>query len=416
MILRRWYSVEQALTTRQIRLWRMAIYFYFGLSGFAMASWVAQTPNIRDSLGVSTAQMGWIIFGLSTGSIIGLLCASRLITRFGGRVIMLVGLGLSSTGLITVGIGSSWFPHVLIVFGGLALFGFGIGICDVSMNVEGTAIEQTVKKPILTSFHAVYSLGTFFGAMIGSVVNNLHVPIIMHLLVIAFTVFILIIYFFRFIPGGSGQVKNEDTNGTTAKESLSVWKEQRTFLLGIIVLGMAFAEGSAGDWLPLVIVDGYDKTAAAGSLMFSLFVATMTISRAVGDILLAKFGRVAILRISAISAALGLMIVIFSGNYYAAAVGIVLWGFGSAYGFPIGLSAAGDNPHGVAARVGAVTTVGYMAFLVGPPILGAIAESVGLLRSLIFVLIGVTVAGLLAQAAKPVTSDVKKIEENTLEQ
>lgn len=403
--------MEQALTTRQIRLWRMAIYFYFGLSGFAMASWVAQTPNIRDALGVSTAQMGWIIFGLSTGSIIGLMCASRLIARFGGRVIMLTGLGLSSIGLITIGLGSSWVPHVWIVFSALAIFGFGIGICDVAMNVEGTAIEKTLKKSILTGFHAVYSLGTFFGAMIGSLVNKIHLPIMAHLFVIALIVFVLIVYFSRFVPIGSGQEdQDENKNETTATETLSVWKEQRTVLLGIIVLGMAFAEGSAGDWLPLVIVDGYDKSPASGSLMFSLFVATMTISRAVGDILLDKFGRVAILRASALSAALGLVIVIFGGNYYTAAIGIVLWGFGSAYGFPIGLSAAGDNPHGVAARVGAVTTVGYMAFLVGPPVLGAIAGSVGILRSLIFVLIGVTVAGSLAHAARPVSPNVKEAE------
>lgn len=403
--------MKQALTPKQIRLWRVAIYFYFGLSGFAMASWVAQTPNIRDSLGISTAQMGWIIFGLSTGSIIGLLCASHFIARFGGRVIMLLGLGCSASGLIFVGLGSTWVPHVLIVFSGLAIFGFGIGICDVAMNVEGTAIEQLLKKSVLTGFHAVYSLGTFIGALIGSFVNVIHLPVFSHLSIIALIVLTLIIYFFRFVPAGTGQDDNGDANEPpmTTKERLAVWKEQRTVMLGIIVLGMAFAEGSAGDWLPLVIVDGYDKTPAAGSLMFSLFVATMTISRAVGDILLDRFGRVAILRVSAISAGVGLLIVIFSGNYYAAGVGIVLWGFGSAYGFPIGLSAAGDNPRGVAARVGAVTTVGYMAFLVGPPVLGAIAESTGLLRALIFVLVGVTVAGLFSHGAKPMKVTEQKL-------
>src|SRR5690606_34551963 len=148
-------SMEYALTSRKIHLWRLAIYFYFGLSGFAMASWVAQTPNIRDAIGASTAQMGWIIFGLSAGSIIGLLSASHIIARWGGRVIMLTGLGFSSIGLVVVGIGSSWFTNGIIVFIGLSLFGFGIGICDVAMNVEGTTIEHKIKKSILTSFHAV---------------------------------------------------------------------------------------------------------------------------------------------------------------------------------------------------------------------------------------------------------------------
>ncbi|MCJ7843549.1 MFS transporter [Lederbergia sp. NSJ-179] len=407
-----------AFTSRQIYLWRLAIYFYFGLSGFAMASWVAQTPNIRDALGVSTAQMGWIIFGLSAGSIMGLLCASHFIARWGGRVIMLTGLGCSSIGLVVVGLGSSWLNNGIIVFIGLSLFGFGIGICDVAMNVEGTTIEHTIKKSILTSFHAVYSLGTFFGAIMGSLANKLHLSVMTHLSVIAIIVFVLIVYFFRFVPAGTGQDQNSDSNDPpmTTKERLAVWKEQRTVLIGIIVLGMAFAEGSAGDWLPLVMVDGYEKTPAQASFMYGLFVATMTISRGVGDLLLDRFGRVAILRVSAISAAVGLMIVIFSGNYYAAAIGIVFWGFGSAYGFPVGLSAAGDDPRGVAARVGAVTTVGYLAFLVGPPVLGAIAESTTLLKSLIFVLIGVTIAGLLSHAAKPMAASNQKLESHSTHQ
>ncbi|MCM3186945.1 MFS transporter [Priestia megaterium] len=188
----------------------------------------------------------------------------------------------------------------------------------------------------------------------------------------------------------------------SARERMVVWKEPRTILISIIVLGMAFAEGSANDWLPLIMVDGYNVTPTMGSFAFGLFVAAITIGRTIGGLLLDRLGRVLVLRISALFAIIGLLIVIFGGSYEFGTIGIVLWGLGAAFGFPVGLSAAEDKPRGVADRVSAVATAGYHAFLVGPPFLGFIGEMIGLLRALIVVLITVTIAGLLSQAAKPI--------------
>ncbi|SLJ90467.1 MULTISPECIES: MFS transporter [unclassified Paenibacillus] len=392
------------LNSRQIHLWRIAIYFFFALSGFAFASWISRTPTIRDTLGASTTEMGWIIFGLAAGSILGLLSASHLIARYGGRFVMVTGLTVGAIGLGTVGIGGSWLSEGIIVFLGLAIFGFGIGICDVAMNVEGTAVEHAAKKSLLTGFHAAFSVGSFLGAITGSLAIKSDIPVLLHLAFVAIVVVVSVVYLYRIVPVGTGRdnMADIDEPPLTTRERMAVWKEPRTILIGIVVLGMAFAEGSANDWLPIVIVDGYNVTPATGSFAYGLFVAAMTIGRAVGDRLLDRFGRVVVLRASALFAIIGLLIVISGKSYAIAAIGVVLWGLGAAFGFPVGLSAAGDDPRGVAARVGAVTTVGYFAFLVGPPILGVIGESVGLLRALIVVLIGVTVAGLLSYAAKPI--------------
>ncbi|MFF2480970.1 MFS transporter [Paenibacillus sp. NPDC058071] len=391
------------LSSRQIHLWRIAIYFIFALPGFAIASWVSRTPTIRDALGASTAQMGWIIFGLSVGSIIGLLGASHLIAHKGGRFVMVAGLAICSVGLLVVGLGGSWLTNGIAVFLGLAVFGFGNGMCDVAMNVEGTAVERAAKKSLLTGFHAAFSVGTLLGAMAGSAVTKVGIPVHVHMALAAVVVVLSTLYLYRLVPAGTGKESGSDSSEPpmSVKERMAVWKEPRTVLIGIIVLGMAFAEGSANDWLPLIVVDGYKVTPEMGSFAFGIFVGAMTICRAAGGFLLDRFGRVAVLRGSALFAIAGLLIVILGQSYTVAFVGIVLWGFGSALGFPVGLSAAGDDPRGVAARVGAVSTVGYLAFLVGPPLLGVIGESVGLLRALIVVLIAVTVAGLLSQAAKP---------------
>jgi len=398
--------MNDTLNSRQIHSWRIAIYLFFALPGFAIASWVSRTPTIRDALGATTAQMGWIIFGLAVGSIIGLLSASHLIAHKGGRYVMTAGMAVSSVGLIVVGIGGSWISNDITVFIGLAVFGYGNGICDVAMNVEGTAVERATRKSLLTGFHAAFSVGTLLGAMAGSAAIKIGIPVSVHMAVAVAVIVLFTPYLYRLVPAGTGK----ETGGgsieppMSARERMAVWKERRTVLIGIIVLGMAFAEGSANDWLPLIMVDGYSVTPAMGSFAFGLFVAAMTIGRAAGDMLLDRFGRVIVLRASALFAITGLLFVIIGQSYGVAIVGVLLWGIGAAFGFPVGLSAAGDDPRGVAARVGAVSTAGYLAFLVGPPLLGIIGESVGLLRALLVVLIAVTVAGLLSQAAKPISN------------
>lgn len=396
--------MNYSLDRQQIKLWRLSIYFIFALPGFSMASWVSRTPTIRDALGATTAQMGWIIFGMAVGSIVGLMSASHLIAHKGGRFVMVTGLVISSIGLIIVGVGGSWIINSIIVFLGLAIFGFGNGICDVAMNVEGTAVEGVTKKSLLTGFHAAFSVGTLFGAIVGSVATKSGVSVPVHITFAAIVTVLSIIFLARFVPLDTGKENNSDSNEPpmSARERMAVWKEPRTILISIIVLGMAFAEGSANDWLPLIMVDGYNVTPTMGSFAFGLFVAAMTVGRAIGGLLLDRLGRVLVLRISALLAIVGLLIVIFGGSYAFATIGIVLWGLGAAFGFPVGLSAAGDDPRGVAARVSAVATAGYLAFLVGPPFLGFVGEMIGLLRALIVVLITVTIAGLLSQAAKPI--------------
>jgi len=166
------------------------------------------------------------------------------------------------------------------------------------------------------------------------------------------------------------------------------------------VLGMAFAEGSANDWLTLAMVDGHDVSKTAGALMFGIFVTAMTIGRLSGVFLLDRFGRVPVLRGSAVLAMVGLLIVIFGPSAEIAIVGIVLWGLGSSLGFPVGMSAAADDPKTAAARVSAVATIGYCAFLVGPPVIGVLGEHFGILRALLVVLVLVVAAGLASGAAR----------------
>ncbi|MBY0024296.1 putative MFS family arabinose efflux permease [Paenibacillus jamilae] len=391
------------------RIVRNILFLLFALPGVAFASWVSRTPVIRDILHFSTAEMGIIIFGLAAGSLLGLLSAGNVISRIGGRSVILGSALLIVIGFVIVGLGTA-FSLTSIVFVGLVIFGGGYGTAEVALNVEGSAVENRLNKTLLPAFHGSFSLGTLVGAVIGSGAAALHIPVVIHFGAMAAMIATVTLYLYRYLPHDTGKEKVISTHkvGSNIKVQLAVWKERRILLIGIIVLGMAFAEGAANDWLPLTMVDGYGVDSLTGSYMYGLFVAAMTIGRFTGGFILDKYGRIPVLKGSAVLAAVGITLVIWGQHDLLAGLGILLWGLGASLGFPVGLSAAGDDPRGAAIRVGAVATIGYIAFLVGPPGLGLLGEQVGLLHALIVVLIGVMAAGLISGAAQPVGMKEKK--------
>jgi len=392
------------LSRRQVVAWRNAMFVIFALCGLALASWVARLPAVRDELGASTLDMGVLIFGLSFGSILGLLGSSHVIARIGARTTMRVGLSVAPLGLVVAGLAATLAPNFPVIFVGLAVFGAAFSTTDVAMNVSGAANERALGRAIMPIYHAFFSFGTIAGAGIGAAAEALGVPIAVHMGVIAVIIFAagqLSLRFLQdenFVADGDEAVSDDD-HSKSWRGRLSIWRDPRTLLIGLIVLGMAFAEGSANDWLTLAMVDGHDVSGTVGALMFGVFVTAMTVGRLSGVFLLDRFGRVPVLRGSAVLAAVGLLIVIFGPSAEIAIVGIVLWGLGSSLGFPVGMSAAADDPKTAAARVSAVATIGYCAFLVGPPIIGVLGEQFGILHALLVVLVLVAAAGIASGAA-----------------
>jgi len=394
----------QPLTRAQILAWRNAVFVIFGICGVAMASWVARTPAIRDALGASTFQMGLIVFALAAGSIVGLTSSSYVLSRFGSAATIRADLIAAAAGLALTGIGATMATSALVV-AGLAIFGLGFGMCDVAMNVEGAANERALDRTIMPWFHALFSGGTILGAALGAGAEYIGLSIVAHLSIVAAVMIICVVFAVRHLQpdpfaGYGAEAGSSEPAKSGWRGRLAIWRDRRTLLIGLIVLGMAFAEGSANDWLALAMVDGHGVDNATGALVFGLFVTAMTIGRIAGVYVLDTFGRVPVLRVSAVFAAVGLVVVIFAPVAWLAGIGVVLWGLGSALGFPVGMSAAADDPRNAAARVSAVATIGYVAFLVGPPLVGFVGEHVGLLNALLMVLVLVAIAGIVSPAAR----------------
>jgi fucose permease len=375
-----------------------------------MSSWVTRTPDVRDQLGASTAEMGLILFGLSVGSMIGILCSGRFVERLGTRPVIVLATALIISATIVIGVGSA-VPSTVLVTAGLFLFGAGMGSGEVAINVDGADVERITGTPVLPSLHGCFSLGTVVGGLTGMTATAAGIPVPWHLAVITLAATGMLIHASRALPTGVGLSTQHRSHGQAERSGPQVWKDRKLLLIGAIVLAMALAEGAANDWLPLLMVDGHGLDAAVGSLVFVGFAAAMTLGRFCGTFFLVRFGRATVLRASALSGALGLVLVIFSDNVAVAATSVVFWGLGASLGFPVALSAAGDSGPDQTARVSLVAIIGYIAFLVGPPALGFLGDHYGLRTAMIAVLVFVASAIFIAPAADtrdrvPATLDV----------
>ncbi|MET7731970.1 MFS transporter [Streptomyces sp. NPDC005402] len=386
------------MTDPAVRRRRQALYLFFFLPGIAMSSWVTRTPDVRDQLGVSTAEMGLILFGLSVGSMIGILGSGRLVERLGTRPVIVLGTALIISATIVIGVGSA-VASAPLVTAGLFLFGAGMGSGEVAVNVDGADVERITDAPVLPTLHGCFSLGTVVGGVAGMTATAAEIPVHWHLAVITLVATGMLIYASRALRTGVGLSTRRDTSDSAPLSGPPVWKDRKLLLIGAIVLAMALAEGAANDWLPLLMVDGHGLDATAGSLVYVGFAAAMTLGRFCGTFFLVRFGRAAVLRASAVSGALGLVLVIFSDNVAVAATSVLFWGLGASLGFPVALSAAGDSGPDQTARVSLVAIIGYVAFLVGPPALGFLGDHYGLRTAMLAVLVFVASAIVIAPAA-----------------
>jgi MFS family permease len=381
--------------------WRNAVFVIFTLEGFAFASWASRVPQVRDILHASTAEMGLVLGGLAVGSVLGLLLSSHLVTWLGATHTIRVMYCVAAVGLLGAGAIAAFAPSLVALILALAVFGAGSSIVDVAMNLSGAANERAIGKTIMPLFHAAFSLGTVAGAGLGALLLAVTVPIGVHLIGTGLLAIVVTLVLTRYLrPAEHPAEPDAEPVASGWRARLAVWANPRVLLIGLIVLGMAFAEGSANDWLGLAMVDGHGVDNATGAAIFGVFVAAMTVARVGGVQLLDRYGRVPVLRVSAATAVVGLLLVIVSPWVPLAIAGVVLWGLGAALGFPVGMSAAADDPRHATASVSAVATIGYCAFLVGPPLIGFLGQAFGLLNALLVVLVLIALAGVVSGASR----------------
>ncbi|HEY5482210.1 MAG TPA: MFS transporter [Propionibacteriaceae bacterium] len=389
---------DVALSPRRVARARNGDLVVFAVNGFALASWMSRIPDVKQTLHLTPGTLSLLLLAVSAGSLIGLPLAGRVAHKYGAMSTVRLGLALAMPGEALAAIAVQFGASPWWVVPGLLLVGLGNGVWDVSQNLEGTRIETALDKAIMPWFHAAFSGGTVVAALIGAGLTALKVPIVVHIsVVVVLAVFAVLWGTAQYLPT-HGEEAGED--GVAKPVVRSAWLEPRTLLIGVIVLSAAFAEGTANDWMAVAFVDGHQLSNALGVIAFAVFLVFMTAGRILGTGLLDRYGRVTVLRILFGMAIVGCLLVVF-GPTWLAFIGAAIWGVGASLGFPVGMSAAADDPARAPMRLSVVATIGYTAFLVGPPFLGFLGDHFGVLRALIVVGAISLIAILIVPAAKP---------------
>ena len=388
-----------------VRHAKNAVYAVFVSAGFIYASWASRIPQVRAELQVGPGVLGLVLLCGAVGSSLGTPLSGFLIGWLGEIRTVVTMAWAAAAGLIVVAAGCRLGPAgIPEVAAGLFVFGFGNGAWDVAMNVQGAAVERELGRAILPRFHAGWSIGTVAGAGVGAIMVALHVPVTAHVIAAALAIAVAVPVAARhFLPPSRTADHPDPGVSRPRRRALSAWTDPRTLLIGLFVLCMAFTEGTGNDWLSLGIIDGYHTVAALGTLTFALFLAAMTAGRWFGPGLIDRYGRVPMLRICCAIALAGLLMIVFGVVLPFALAGAILLGLGTSLGFPVGLSAAADDPRYAAPRVSTAASIGYLAFLAGPPAVGFLADQVGVLRSLTIAGFLIAAAFFLARFTRPLT-------------
>ena len=377
----------------------MSITVMFGLGGVIVAAWGPRLASIPTDLGLGDGGIGLVLAGITVGSIAGLTASSIFMTRFGARSALRAVFGSAAVGLALLGLGAGVAHSIPVAAAAFVIIGFSVGAADVMINVEGSAIERQAGRTLLPLMHAAWSAGVIAGAGIGATCSRLQIAFQWQFVGEAALIAGVASIASRWVPVRPVDGKDE----TIAPRSerlrlwLASWTDGRLLLIGLVMLGVELGEGSANSWLTLAVHDGHSQSDAVSGLFFAAFAAGETVARIVGGPLVDRFGRVVTVRLTTALGVVGLVLFIATDPSALILLGTVLWAVGVSMGFPLGMSAAADSGVNSAARVSVVASIGYLASLAGPPMIGLLSQSFGLLQALwlvvILLAVGFTAAG-----------------------
>jgi len=429
---------DRAVLTRA----RWALMVQFALFGVVGTSWMSRLPSVREALGLTSGQLGALLVVGGVGTLTAVVVTGAVVARFGSRTTLVVATAGNVVGFALVALGTGTGS-----VGYFAVGAFVNGMCgaltNVPINICAASVEQHVGRAILPHFHAAFSIGAACGALVAAAFSWAHVGITAQLVVVTVVVAVARAAFLvpatalapeKVAPGrpaagrASGTADRPDgaadqpdgaaapapapapRRGAGVRAALAAWREPRTLLIGLVLLASSLSEGSAGNWLSIAVVDGFDVREALGAVAYGTFVGAMTVFRFAGTRLIDRFGRVAVLRASGASALLGLLLFGLAPALPLAWVGIVLWGCGAALANPVAIAAASDDPAHAAPRVAVATSFSTVAMLTAPPLLGLLVDGFGARHALLVIcaatLLSLAVAGQVRPLPRPAPATV----------
>lgn len=396
---------------------RVQLLVVFTLLGFLLAGWLSRIPSVRDALELTPSTLGTALLVASLGTLASTLTAGYVNSRFGGAFVMRVAAVVQAVGYLLIGT-STVIGSVSMLVLGMTLQGVAFAPVNVTINVESAGVERRLERSVMPQFHALFSIGAVLGGAFGAAASHFGVSVFAQLAFAGGLGLVVQLWSVRSIvhdtrlevvahteevgadAATARATARRERSAGSARAALSAWTERRTLLLGVIVLAAALSEGSANQWIPLAVVDGFGAAEATGATILTVFTASMTVVRLAGTKLLDRFGRSAVLRGSGIVALVGLLVFVLAPSLPFAVVGVSMWGLGAALAYPITLAAASDDPLRAATRVSVVTAFASVARLCAPPAIGALGEVAGIRQALAIIAVGLLLSVIFAHHTK----------------
>ena len=348
---------------------RLAITALFFVNGMAAASWFVRIPAVKSGLGLSAGELSLALLSVASGSILTMLAASRLVERFGASGVLMGGAPLLCLGLSLPALAPSLLTLCLA---GLVL-GTGNGLMNVALNSRASDLEKEYARPIMPSFHALFSLGGFAASVVGGLVAAAGVGAAVHL---PATAVVLVVASAAFFPLLARDAANRPVAAESEEETSGALRSLPApvvLMLGLIGFSVLFGEGAMADWSAVYLreLGTTEGVAAAGYALFSL---AMAAGRFSGNKLTELLGAASLVRLGGLLAAMGLTVALVSGWAPLALMGFGVVGLGFSVVFPLTLSAAGQSGKVPSASIAFVSACGYGGFLLGPAVIGFFAE------------------------------------------
>lgn len=356
---------------RSLRAGRLATFTFFGLNGFVMGMWIVHIPSVEHRAGIGHAVLGWLLLLLGGGAFVGMQLVGRLTDRFGARRVVPVSGALCSLAVTLPGLATDGWT----LGAALLVLGFGNGCLDVSMNTHAVQVERGYGRPVMSAFHAVFSIGGVFAALVGA--RTLSLGWSAAATLAATSLFGLVISAFAapaLLPPASARAANPAAaRGAAPRTPPRIWA------LAALAMMLMLCEGVANDWSVLDLREVLDAPPATAAFAYGAFSTAMTVGRLLTDRVAARIGPVAVLRYGASLAALGLTAVVLSPWIPLALCGWAVFGAGLSGCIPQLFSAAGHADQDAAgANVSRVAGLGYLGMLAGPTVIGPLTHLVPL--------------------------------------
>jgi MFS family permease len=348
------------------RTYRIAVSVFFFIAGFVFASWASRIPDIKNALHLSDAGLGSVLLALPAGLITGLPFSGYLVSRYGSKNIMTTAAMLYPAILVLLGLSANTFQLTAALF----FFGLTSNLLNISVNTQAVGVEAIYGRSIMASFHGLWSLAGFSGAAVSSLMISFKLtPFIHFCIIFAASIFLVIATYKYALP----RVKGNSSSPLFAKPDNAILK------LGLIVFGSLVCEGTMFDWSGVYFDKVLQVSTSIRPLGYIAFMSSMATGRFVADWLVTKFGVKQIIQISGIIISAGLLTAVIFPSVVPATIGFLLVGFGVSSIVPLTYGLAGKSTMmSAGTALAAISTIGFFGFLLGPPLIGFIAQMAGL--------------------------------------